>query len=192
MVPYKRIDLIVESFSAVREKRFVEIDAGPEMEKVKAKADPNVALLDCQEADLFRDYPQKARAFVVAEEEDSEIAPLEAQACGYSVIADGRGDARETIVAFQDDRWKYDDAEVRGLADLFFEQQTVESVCEAVKRFERNRASVGSDACCENAVRSSTGRFQSQFLQFVEWAVANYGVEWSPGVPGGHPSCESY
>lgn len=38
MVPYKRIDLIVEAFSKMPDKKLVVIGDGPEMKKIKSKA----------------------------------------------------------------------------------------------------------------------------------------------------------
>ncbi len=90
MVPYKKVDLIVEAFSSMPDKRLVVIGDGPDLAKVRAKAGPNVELLGFASADVLRDHLQRARAFVFAAEEDFGIAPLEAQACGTPVIACGR------------------------------------------------------------------------------------------------------
>ena len=45
MVPYKKIDLIVEAFSKMPDKKLIVIGDGSEMPKVKAKAKSNVTLL---------------------------------------------------------------------------------------------------------------------------------------------------
>ncbi|WP_028988633.1 glycosyltransferase family 4 protein [Thermithiobacillus tepidarius DSM 3134] len=97
MVPYKRMDVIVEAFATMPDKRLVVIGDGPEFEKVKAKAGPNVELLGYQGSEVLRDYMQRAKAFVFAAEEDFGIMPVEAQACGTPVIAFGKGGALETI-----------------------------------------------------------------------------------------------
>jgi glycosyltransferase involved in cell wall biosynthesis len=97
MVPYKKIDLIVEAFSGMPEKRLVVIGDGPDFEKIRVKAGANVTLLGYQPFAVLQDHLQRARAFVFAAEEDFGIAPLEAQACGTPVIAFGRGAVLETI-----------------------------------------------------------------------------------------------
>lgn len=45
MVPYKKIDLIVKSFSHMPDKQLIVIGSGPDFEKIKKIAPPNVTLL---------------------------------------------------------------------------------------------------------------------------------------------------
>jgi len=45
MIPYKRLDLIVEAFSLMPDKKLVVIGDGPDWNKVKAKAKKNIELL---------------------------------------------------------------------------------------------------------------------------------------------------
>lgn len=91
LVPYKRIDLIVEAFSQMPNKRLVVIGDGPEMSKIKAKASSNIEVLGYQKDDVMLECMQNAKAFVFAAEEDFGITPVEAQACGTPVIAFGKG-----------------------------------------------------------------------------------------------------
>ena len=137
-VPYKRIDLIVEAFKQLPDKRLVVIGDGPEHKKIKALAGSNVQILGYQSDAVMVDYMRRAKAFVFAAQEDFGILPVEAQACGTPVIAYGRGGARETVV---DKR-----------TGLLFEEQTVESLIGAIERFERlqgefNSASIQRHAC---------------------------------------------
>lgn len=91
MVPYKRIDLIVEAFSHMPDKKLIVIGDGPEMKKIKSRATKNIEILGYQSDQIMQDYMQKAKAFVFAAEEDFGITPVEAQACGTPVIAFGKG-----------------------------------------------------------------------------------------------------
>ncbi len=97
LVPYKRVDLIVEAFSRRPDLRLVVIGDGPEFGRIKAAAGPNVALLGYQPDAVITDHLQRAAAFVYAAEEDFGIAPIEAQACGTPVIAYAKGGVRETV-----------------------------------------------------------------------------------------------
>ncbi|MDP1465927.1 glycosyltransferase family 4 protein, partial [Klebsiella pneumoniae] len=45
LVPYKRIDLIVEAFGFMPEKKLIVVGDGPEMAKIKRKAQKNVEIL---------------------------------------------------------------------------------------------------------------------------------------------------
>ncbi|MFH7098068.1 glycosyltransferase, partial [Klebsiella pneumoniae] len=96
MVPYKRMDLIVEAFSQMPDKKLVVIGDGSEMSKIKAKASSNIELLGYQPNSVMQEYMQKAKGFVFAAEEDFGITPVEAQACGTPGIAFGKGGALET------------------------------------------------------------------------------------------------
>ncbi|MDO9207317.1 MAG: glycosyltransferase family 4 protein, partial [Sulfuricurvum sp.] len=62
MVPYKKIDLIVEAFSAMPDKKLIVIGDGPDFEKIKAKAGANVLLMGYQPFEVLRDTMQRAKA----------------------------------------------------------------------------------------------------------------------------------
>ena len=66
MVPYKKIELIVEAFSQMPNKKLVVIGDGPDFEKIKAKAGSNVQLLGYQPFEALKGYMQRAKAFVFA------------------------------------------------------------------------------------------------------------------------------
>lgn len=169
MVPYKRMDLIVEAFKMMPERKLVVIGDGPEYERIMSKAGDNVRLLGFQDDLTVQDYLQRARAFVFAAEEDFGIAPLEAQACGTPVIAYGKGGALETIVGINDGRG--DGAAPTG---VFFYQQTTESLCAAVKEYESRVAEITPAACRDNAMRFSPQRFRNEFKTFIDQAMARF------------------
>jgi glycosyltransferase involved in cell wall biosynthesis len=156
MVPYKRIDLIVDAFRQLPDRRLVVIGDGPEMKKIRALAGPNVTLLGYQPSHVLADYLQRAKAFIFAAEEDFGIAPLEAQASGTPVIAYGKGGAVETIHG-------QGDAQPTG---VFFQEQSVESLRSAIRYFETLEIRPG--ACRENALRFNEERFKAEFLALVE------------------------
>lgn len=160
MVPYKKIDLIVEAFSAMPDKHLVVIGDGPDFDKIKARAGVNVTLLGFQDHTVLKDRMQRARAFIFAAEEDFGITPLEAQACGTPVIAFGKGGALETI---------------RGLDDelptgVFFFEQSPMAIRDAICKFEQEVQHILPVNCRANAMRYSPERFRREFLGFVEAA----------------------
>jgi glycosyltransferase involved in cell wall biosynthesis len=156
MVPYKKIDLIVEAFAQMPEKKLVVIGSGPDFEKIRRKAGANVELLGYQPFMVLKEHMQKARAFIFAAEEDFGIAPLEAQACGTPVIAYGKGGALETVIA--------------GKTGLFFAEQTAESLRSTIREFESGEYHFDPTALRNNANRFSKARFQREFKNFVERA----------------------
>jgi len=156
MVPYKRMDLIVEAFSRMPDKRLVVIGDGPDFKKIQARAKSNVELLSYRSFDVLKDHMQRAKAFIFAAEEDFGIVPAEAQACGTPVIAYGKGGALETVID--------------GKTGLFFREQNVESLQDAVHRFENGTTHFDPSTLRRNAKRFSKERFQREFHEFVEHA----------------------
>jgi glycosyltransferase involved in cell wall biosynthesis len=70
MVPYKKMDMIVEAFSRMPSKKLIVIGDGPDMKKIQSKARSNVTLLGYQSSEVLRQHMQTAKAFVFAAEED--------------------------------------------------------------------------------------------------------------------------
>jgi glycosyltransferase involved in cell wall biosynthesis len=158
MVPYKRMDVLVEAFAAMPARRLVVIGDGPEARRIRAKGAPNILFLGQQPLDALRDHLQRARAFVFAAQEDFGIAPLEAQACGTPVIAYGKGGALESI---------------RGLDEpsptgIFFEEPTPAAVVASVELFERQEQRITPEACRRNALRFGPQRFRDELRAYVD------------------------
>lgn len=158
MVPYKKMDAIVEAFALMPDKKLVVIGSGPDFEKIKAKAGKNVQLLGFQPFSVLLDHMQRAKAFVFAAEEDFGITPVEAQACGTPVIAFGKGGALETI----------SDGIKNPATGLFFYEQTPEAICAAVKLFETQTEKYSPQACRDNALLFSPEMFRAQLSAFID------------------------
>jgi glycosyltransferase involved in cell wall biosynthesis len=158
LVPYKRMDLIVEAFSQMPDKKLIVIGDGPEMSKLTALATSNVKIMGYQSFSVLREKMRHAKAFVFAAEEDFGIAPVEAQACGTPVIAYGKGGALETVL---------DGMEISQSTGVFFHEQSVASIREAVFKFETVSHLISPLNCRKNAERFSVERFRSEFSEFV-------------------------
>jgi glycosyltransferase involved in cell wall biosynthesis len=162
MVPYKRMDLIVEAFSATPERRLVVIGDGTEAKKIRKLAGPNIDLLGHQPLAVLREHLQRAKAFVFAAEEDFGILPIEAQACGTPVIAYGKGGALETVKGL----------DTAGQpTGVFFEEQSVESLLAAVTTFETHAGRFDPVAIRKHAEQFSESRFRSEYKTFVKQSV---------------------
>jgi glycosyltransferase involved in cell wall biosynthesis len=161
MVPYKKMDLIVEAFAQMPEKRLVVIGDGPDFEKIKSKAAKNVEFLGYQPTEILRDYMQRAKAFVFAADEDFGITPVEAQACGTPVIAYGKGGVLETVI--------------ENKTGIFFEEQTAGSLMEAIRAFERIENKFDLREIRKNADRFNIERFRREFKDFVEKCLSSPG-----------------
>lgn len=158
MVPYKKIDLIVETFTKkFPEKKLVVIGHGPDFEKIKNLAGDNVKFTGKAEFKSLHKYLSSAKAFIFAAEEDFGIAPLEAQSCGTPVIAYGKGGASETVMGLEESK----------PTGVFFNEQTVESLTAGVRNFEKYDKLITAENCRQNALRFSEARFQKEFKDFV-------------------------
>ncbi|MBU9825044.1 glycosyltransferase family 4 protein [Rahnella perminowiae] len=158
MVPYKRIDLIVEAFSQMPDKKLVVIGDGSEMAKIKSRAGSNIEILGYQPDDVMQDYMRRTRAFVFAAEEDFGITPVEAQASGTPVIAFGKGGVLETIRPYGE----------RNATGMFFSEQTAESLIKAVRHFDTIKDTILPQDCRENALKFSAQRFHDELDEYIK------------------------
>ncbi len=170
MVPYKKVKLLVESFSRMPDKKLVVIGDGPEYAKIRSVAGKNINLLGYQPSSVLMDYMQRAKAFVYAAEEDFGIVTVEAQACGTPVIAFGRGGSLETInpLTMTGDRGQSTDMKPTG---LFFYEQTADAIQDAVLRFEEAQDVFDAEDLRKNSARFGKERFKREFKEFVDEAL---------------------
>ncbi|MGD9497179.1 MAG: glycosyltransferase [Armatimonadota bacterium] len=149
--PYKRVDVAVQAFNRLG-LPLVVIGDGPDLEVLERSAAQNVTFLGKVPDDEIAGWYARCRAFVMPQEEDFGIAPLEAQACGRPVIAYRGGGALETVI--------------EGTTGVFFDAQTPESLIEAVARFDA--AQFSPEACRNNALSFGVDRFKQQFGDYVQ------------------------
>lgn len=101
-------------------------------------------------AELRQAYGE-AKALLFPGIEDFGIVPVEAQAAGTPVIALGKGGALETVKANE--------------TGLFFKEQTVDSLCEAIEEFESR--SWSAEKCRQNADKFKKSRFLAEMRQVI-------------------------
>ncbi len=153
LVPYKRVDLLVEAFAKMPDKKLVVIGDGEQRRRLKAKAAKNVSFLGQIPHEKLREILPKARAFLFAAEEDFGIVMVEAQAAGIPVIAYGKGGSTDAVLP--------------GRTGLFFHEQTVDAVRDAVVRFEKMEHDFEQVTIRKHAETFSKGRFLREMEDFV-------------------------
>lgn len=158
-VPYKKIDVIVEAFKSMPDKKLIVIGDGPDFKRIKKMASPNVTLMGYQPFEVLKHYLSRAKAFVFAAEEDFGIISVEAQACGTPVIAFGKGGSTETVI--------------NGKTGVFFYEQSAEAINKAVCVFEKNIEDFNYLEIAEHASAFSTGRFRKEFKSFIQNITGN-------------------
>ena len=156
LVPYKKVDLIVQAFRRFTDKKLVVIGDGPEFSRISANCPANVQMLGFQDQNVILEYLAGAKGFIFAAKEDFGIAPIEAQAAGVPVIAFAGGAAAETIETGS------------RRSGILFEEQSVRSITEAIMQFESGEYEITPQNCLENAKRFSTQSFREQFTNALK------------------------
>lgn len=151
LIPYKRIDLVIEVFNRLK-LPLVIIGDGYDRKRLEAMAGPTVNMLGFQPDEVIAEYYAKCKAFILPGEEDFGITPLEAQASGKPVIAYGKGGAVETVV--------------EGVTGVFFREPTPDSLIEAIERL--NRLEINPENCRRQALKFTEEAFKSNILNYIE------------------------
>ena len=123
LLHYKKFFLLVEAFLALGLNLWI-VGTGPEMPRIQALAagSKNIRLVDfVSDSELVALY-NGAKAFLFPQVEDFGLVAAEAQACGCPVIAFAQGGALEIVL--------------EGRTGIFFHEQSVSSIMEAVRKFE--------------------------------------------------------
>ncbi|GBL34575.1 N-acetyl-alpha-D-glucosaminyl L-malate synthase [Filimonas sp.] len=154
-VSYKKIDVVIKAFQKMKDKKLVLIGNGLDSKEIKEliKDSPNIIWLGYQHDDELILYMQNAKACIFAAKEDFGIMCVEAQATGTPVLALNYGGYQETVIDKQ--------------TGYFFNEQTEESIVEAVQKFEQYPLT-SFEAIRENAVRFSVARFHEELKRFTE------------------------
>ena len=176
LVQYKKVDAVVAAFAAMPDLELVVAGTGPESERLRAMATPNVRFAGFVSDGELRDLMASARAFVFAAEEDFGIVTVEAQAEGTPVLVLGRGGSRETVVAKGPRR-----------TGLFFDRAEPAAIADCVREFVRSEASFSSDACREQAESFSAERFRRELMEAVGTELQVHGH-----TPGPRPGAVAF
>ncbi len=155
-VNWKRIDLAIEACIKMQRKLVV-IGGGSEHNKLVKLAGGSelIEFLPIMKKEELAEYLAKAKGYLFPSLEPFGIAPVEALAAGCPVIAFGEGGSRDYIVDKKN--------------GVFFEKQTVESLEEAILRFEKikfNRKEVS-----KTAEKFDVKRFEREIKTYINEKV---------------------
>lgn len=159
LTPYKRIDLAIEAFNETAENLII-IGSGDDLKRLKGLAKNNIEFLGWQSDDSRLEYLKYAKALIFPGEEDFGLTPVEAMACGRPVIAYKKGGVTETVRENKD--------------GLFFEDQSKESLIEALNSFDLKQKTFDSRKIREHAEEFSLEIFKAKFINLInQYAKTN-------------------
>ncbi|PIZ72318.1 glycosyltransferase family 4 protein [Candidatus Peregrinibacteria bacterium CG_4_10_14_0_2_um_filter_43_11] len=166
LIPYKKFDLLVETFNQLGLKLKI-AGTGPDLQKIKAMAKGNVEILgsvsDAELADLYAN----CRGLLFPQIEDAGIVPLEAMSAGRPVIALSRGGSLDVME--------------EGKTGVFFEEQTVESLTDAIQQFEK--MDFDSHQIREHAMQFDVEVFKRKIKEYIDSSLPNFNkLEYSIDV----------
>lgn len=150
LVPYKKVDLVVEAFNRL-ELPLVIVGTGSEENTLRRQAKANIKFAGLASDKELVGYYQGCKALIFPQNEDFGITALEAQAAGKPVIAYKAGGALETVI--------------EGKTGIFFEEQTVDSLMGAVRGFDSQMFK--PENCIRNAQRFSKETFLQKFAKLI-------------------------
>ena len=160
MVPYKRVDLMVEAFSKMTDKKLKVVGQGSEFKNIKNNVTPNIELLGYKNDKELKTLLQKARAFVFAAEEDFGITVVEAMACGTPVIALNKGGTAETVIDSK--------------TGILFNSQNVKSIKGAVLQFEDKAGLFNPQIISDHAGQFNREIFEGKIKEYVREKSLNF------------------
>jgi len=124
LIPYKRLDLVVRAFTALRLPLKIFGD-GRDRDRLQLMAGPHIEFLGQISEEQRHELFARCRAFIFPGEEDFGITPLEAMSAGRPVIAYAAGGALETML--------------EGVTGRFFSEQSAAALAVAVAQAQRDQ-----------------------------------------------------
>ena len=153
LLSYKRFDMAIETFNRLGLPLKI-IGEGPEMKRLKKRANSNIEFLGWLPDAELTDYYSRARAFIFPQEEDFGIVPLEAMAVGTPVIAFKAGGALETVE--------------ENKTGIFFDKESIESLIKAIENFQKKEKEFDPVSIREHALKFDKEIFKEKIEKFIE------------------------
>lgn len=150
LVPYKKVDLVVQVFNKLG-LPLVVVGTGSEESSLRKKSKSNIKFVGQVSDDELARYYQGCKALIFPQEEDFGIVAVEVQAAGKPVIAYRAGGVLETVI--------------EGKTGMFFDAQTPEALAGAIREFKPENFNPVD--CAKNSTRFSKQKFLQEFATLV-------------------------
>lgn len=160
LVPYKRVDRVIEAFRSMPDRILFIAGDGPDRQRLERIAPPNVRFVGHVPQPRLVELLQRSKALITAADEDLGLTPLEAQACGTPTIALGTGGYIETVKS--------------GVSGMFFDTVSPFDIIRAIELFQRTP--LASPAQLREGMKAySSECFRERFAAIVARTLKTHG-----------------
>jgi len=174
VIPYKKFDLLVETFNKNGlPLKIVANTKNKLSEDLKKISKSNIEWIYETDNRVINEYHAKAKAFLFPPEEDFGLAPIAAQATGTPVIAYGKWWALETVIPAHTSQDTSLNSLLRGEmkprsspTGVFFDKQSSESLQKAIDLFET--MTFDAKAIRIHAEQFDKRIFKEKLVSFIE------------------------
>jgi len=173
LVDYKRVDLAIAACNRLGRPLHV-VGAGEQYARLLKLAGPTIHFCGPLSDRELHDQYAHCRALLFPAEEDFGMVPVEALSFGRPVIAFGRGGATETVSGL--DAQNVSNGLPGNSTGVFFREQTVDSLTQAILAFERVEHRFSPAFIQQQAQRFSPEQFRCDFAAFLarKWHEFRY------------------
>mgnify|MGYP001558849854 CR=1 FL=1 len=153
LFPHKNIDIAIDAFNKLGYELVI-IGDGPAKNDLKKMAGKNIKILGYKKDDEVMDYYRNCKAFIMPQEEDFGLTPLEAMSFGKPVLALRKGGALETVV--------------ENMTGEFFDDPIPEALADGVRRLNENYSHYSPVVIQKWAEKFSRERFREEILSLTK------------------------
>lgn len=158
LAAHKNIDIAVETFNKLG-LPLVIAGGGPLEKRLGKAAKKNIRILGCVDEQTKNRLYAECKAFVMPQEEDFGMAPVEAMLRGKPVLALRRGGALEYVM--------------ENINGEFFDDPVPEVLADGVRRLNANYTSYSPTVIKKSAERFSKKRFENEMREYIDSCIKN-------------------
>ena len=153
LFPHKNVDIVIEAFNKLNLPLLI-IGTGPEYYELKSRIEnPKIKLLGFLPDQDLPQYYQSCKAFIMPQEEDFGLTPIEAMTYGKPVLALRKGGALETII--------------EGQTGELFDDPIPEALADGIRRLNENYSAYDTTTIKLQAQKFSRDIFRQKMLELV-------------------------
>ncbi len=153
LYPHKNIDIAIKAFNKLG-LELVIIGEGPDKKRLKKIAGKTIKFMGFVPDNELPGYYKNCKAFIMPQEEDFGLTPIEAMLCGRPVLALRKGGAVETII--------------EGVTGEFFDDPIPEALADGIRRLNENYDSYNSETIKSNTQQFTRDIFHKQILEVIQ------------------------